>query len=258
MFEDLEYRHTAAISRNAWFLRFWSWMWKTSISNADFCKLFWGYVFAPVNLTVRAILFLPWLIVVGFKALGRKLDAWIASGPPPQPKTPEERKLSQEKEQESAAKKKAREERILGFFKWVSTQADRCVGFAQSSWPKVRFLIYGITGIFAAALAAVIVYFVIKLVELIADNAAGVGRVALEFAGIVVGAFALVAIFVLIMIFIMETRPGKAIRRFFDRVFGAFFRAMYMGLCAVKTRTCPKIELVDPQEPTAPRQTPST
>src|SRR5690348_15941122 len=56
LFDNIEYKRTARVRRDAWFMRLWSWAWDTPVENADFCKLWWGMVFMPLNFFLRVVL----------------------------------------------------------------------------------------------------------------------------------------------------------------------------------------------------------
>lgn len=242
LFDNIEYKHTARVSRDAWFMRLWAWAWETDVENADFCKLFWGISLLPLNLFLRVVLIPFVLIGIGVK----RVKAWgehrAANKPGP---TKEEIQRKKDKAVVSAAKKERREARISKFFTTVSQVADRGVGLAQKCWPVVKVIVYGVGGILALAVAALLGIGVYALVQSIIENASSVGHVVL-IVGIIVGVVAVATAIVLgIVYFLAETRAGEAVIRFFDRVFGAFFRAMFIGLCGVKSRTCPKIELIE-------------
>lgn len=52
-------RPVATVDRNAWFLRFYLWLWAADIEKVDFCRLFWGYVFAIPFLLARLLILTP-------------------------------------------------------------------------------------------------------------------------------------------------------------------------------------------------------
>lgn len=261
MFEDLEYKHTAKVSRDAWFLKLWCWAWEMEPERADFCKLFWGYVFMPLNLFIRVIGWPLYKLFLGLRAvkqwIGRKLsptdpfanmthDEWRAN-----------RKLEKLKEETNAEKKKKREERIAAFFGRVSAAADRVVGFFQATWPFTRWILYAGCFVLAAGLTGGLIWGVIELADVIIGNAAGIGHVLLIVLAIVAGLVIIVSAAVAIVWVLLDTPVGKNLKWFLKRTFGAFGSAMLTGLIAIKTRTCPKIELLE-DEDSNPHQAPST
>jgi hypothetical protein len=250
MFDDLDYRHTAAIKRDAWFLKLWCWAWEMEPESADFCKLFWGYIFLPLNFLVRIVAWPVIRIVHGLKAVFKKIGS-IGDGNLAMTTLEEsraQRDLEALKDEESEEKKKRREERIAKFFGVVGSIADRVVSFFQSTWKVTKFVFYAIIAAVMLVLAGVIVWGIVELVELIGTDVSGVLHVTLIVLAIIVSITLFVAIFTAILWTLVETPVGRALKRFFKRVFGAFGSSMYTGLVAIKTRTCPKIELVDPDE----------
>lgn len=66
-------RPVATVNRNAWFIRFYLWLWAADIEKIDFCRLFWGYVFAMPALVIKMFLypiFLLWDGLVYMKRTG--------------------------------------------------------------------------------------------------------------------------------------------------------------------------------------------
>jgi hypothetical protein len=250
LFDDIDYKHTARIPSDAWFLRFWAWMWETDIKNANFCTLFWGLlVFMPLNLFIRTICFPFYLIVVGVKkaldGIARRSLRRAANRPEP---TKEERQRQTDKEVISALKKERREERIMRFFTFVSGVADRIVGGAKRCWPVVKIIVYGVGGILAAGVAAFLLWATYLLGTLVVANSTSIGNILLIILGLIGVVLVCTGIVFGGFYLILETKAGAAIRRFFDRVFGAVFRTLWIGLCGVKGRTCPKIELIEPEK----------
>lgn len=246
MFEDLEYRHTAPIKRDAWFLKLWCWAWEMEPENADFCKLFWGYVFMPLNLFIRIVAWPIIKIIHGIKAF----FGWLGEhGENHNTITYEEHrakmKLEAVKNAENEEKKKRREDRIKAFFGHIGSAADKVVGFFQSTWVATKWIVYLIGVVLCLALAGVLIWGVVEIVGLIAGDVSGVLRVTGIVFAVIAGIVIVVAIAVGLIWAFVETPLGAALKRFFKRVFGAFGSALYTGLVAIKTRTCPKIELIE-------------
>lgn len=80
-----EYKHTLTLQRGVWFLRFYCWMWKADPSKANVCKLFWGYLFAWVSLLAR----LFWLLIWPLRRLLGRID-WEELDKPSEPKAEKE------------------------------------------------------------------------------------------------------------------------------------------------------------------------
>lgn len=246
MFKDLDYRHSAQIRRDAWFLKLWCWAWESEPESADFCKLFWGYIFMPLNFLVRVIAWPILKIINGVKWVFHKIGS-IGDDDSIMTMTHEEyvskRKLEELKDEENEEKKKRHEERLAKFFVTIAAGADRMVSFFQSTWVVTKWVFYAIIAVIMLAFAAVIVWGVVELVGLVAGDVSGVLEVTLIVLAVIAAITVSVALVTSIFWIMIETPVGRALKRFFKRIFGAFGHAMYMGLIAIKTRTCPKIEL---------------
>lgn len=252
MFEDLEYRHHAKISRDAWYLKLWCWAWWSEPENADFCKLFWGYVFLGPNIFVRIVGFPFWLMFIGVRGIVRHR---ISKRPPKEIKreTHDEfmARVRKERAEQDARvmrqreRKAAREAKVAAFFGRIGSVADRVVGAFQAGWPVLRWFFYLLTVLLAVALAGALVWGMTELVPLAAHNIGTIGRV------VGVGAVAIGGIALIIFIFgstgyfFTETEKGQETRRKVKSGGATFFHVMYVGLCAVKSRTCPKVELLE-------------
>lgn len=252
MFEDLEYRHYAKISRDAWYLKIWCWAWMSEPENADFCKLFWGFVFLPLNLFIRITAFPFWLLFRGIRAVLLWIDAKL-------PEREEEHmthqeymaKMKKEREEEEARlqkhlrRKKEREAAISAFFGRIGMVADRIVGAFQTAWPVIRWVFYLVGLVLALALAGALVWGMTMLVPLIADNLWPIAQVVLFMLGVVLALVLGITILGGTGYFFTETNKGLETRRMVKSGGSTFLHAMYVGLCAVKTRTCPKVELIE-------------
>lgn len=53
--QAMEYKHTWVIDRDSRVLRTYLWAWAGDEGCVTFCKLFWGYVFLPLNLLARLV-----------------------------------------------------------------------------------------------------------------------------------------------------------------------------------------------------------
>jgi hypothetical protein len=64
---DIEYKHEMTVDANSWFIRLYVWMWEAKRSDINFCKLFWGYfpVFFLLNLVVFQLMIRPVIWLVG-------------------------------------------------------------------------------------------------------------------------------------------------------------------------------------------------
>lgn len=56
-------RPVATVDRDAWFLRFYIWLWAADVDKVDFCRLFWGYVLAVPFFLFRFLVLIPLLLI---------------------------------------------------------------------------------------------------------------------------------------------------------------------------------------------------
>lgn len=189
-------RPVATVDRNAWYLRFYLWLWAADIEKVDFCRLFWGYVFAIPFLLVRILILVPliaiydgclWVKRTGFWKL---MDAfeWIIDRtvvpawrtfhkvikklvPEGEPKPRESKPpmriprlepvLPYRKPKPSKIStffKKMRESGGEAFLSGVGKTADKGVEVGQRVWPYAKWFFVAIGAVFAAGIALVCGY----------------------------------------------------------------------------------------------------
>lgn len=214
--------HVWTFDRSSPLIRAYLWLWEASEADINFCKLFWGTIFAPLALVIRA--------------LKGPFNWAIAHFPDPE--TAEEKHLRYLREaEESDARLKARTARgpnkmqrllsvISGFF-------DSIAGFFQSHELVLRAAGVVFAGALALAilggLVLVIVLFPMQVLIVLAWIAG---------AAVAVG-FALgVATFI--------SKWENQIGRFFKKIGRCFKTSGHFlsdGYHATKTRTCPTIKI---------------
>ncbi len=64
---DVELKHTWHVSRVAWYIRLYLWVWDQQPQDLTFCKLWWGYVFMWLGLPIKSL-------IVAIGKLVRTLD----------------------------------------------------------------------------------------------------------------------------------------------------------------------------------------
>jgi hypothetical protein len=218
----------ARVSQDAWYLRFYIWLWEADPDRVDFCKLFWGLaVFAWVGLLLKPF-------IVGGEWLGNKLDDRRRRRVQAQPELSweEKAKLRRQARAEAEARLKRRQERFERWFGWAPVLADRIVGFAQRSWPVVKWPVYGVGAILAAATVGGAGY---GLYYIATTNPAWF----LIIPGLVLGALILTGIILLV-----RTQPVAVAATNTKEVGLTFGQALSKGIHGVKSRTCPKIEII--------------
>jgi hypothetical protein len=52
---NVELKHTLTVDAKAWYIRFYIWLYEDKLDQITFCKLFWAYVFAPIVLVIRGV-----------------------------------------------------------------------------------------------------------------------------------------------------------------------------------------------------------
>lgn len=230
--EAASYRHTAHVHRDSWFMRFYCWLWAAEAEEADFCKLFWGYVLAPVGLLVRVI-FLPVVLVVrGVRALADKLSSTPPAGTPEWETYVLRQELREQRKAELSERWGRRAQVLFGF---VSRVADRVVAVAKRTWRIVRYPAYAIAAALTLAVAVGVGWLLYLFGLVLADNL-NVVLIILVIVAALVGAVggAYVAYR------LSQTRVGSGVKN------GAltFSGAIRTGALGVKARTCPRIVLV--------------
>jgi hypothetical protein len=53
---NVELKHTLTVDAKAWYIRFYVWLYEDKLDQITFCKLFWAYVFAPVVLILKGVI----------------------------------------------------------------------------------------------------------------------------------------------------------------------------------------------------------
>jgi ABC-type multidrug transport system fused ATPase/permease subunit len=224
--------HTARVHKGSWFIRLFLFMWPIRPEDVDFCKLFWGYVFAPLNLLVRFVT-LPVALLWRFVLAPRMRE-----------KERQRREMTDEEwvalRKTQRAKEKARKDRINAFFGRISGFADRfivapCKAVAATrGWTWFLRALMVVSGV---ALAGVIVWGLI----VIATHHALVYLFAAAF---LAGTLAVVGVVLTGIFFVEETPTGQAVAFHTKKGAVGFVGAIRTGFWGVKNRTCPQIELV--------------
>lgn len=248
--EAFEYRHEARVREGSWFIRLYLWAWEARIEEMDFCRLFWGYIFMPLNLLLRAIVTPFYLAFLGLRWTGRRIGLMFG------------RAMSSRSSSRAAApsvigrgvapspprKQRKRRDytRILAF---ASRAGDRVVAGSQATWRvirwPVRILLYVSAVVVAGAIVALTFYGVYWLGVLVGEVAPPVWdwiRANAPTAGLIlliaVGGLAVLGAILLGGFYAAtETPVGPAVR---TTTLG-FFGMMRTGFYGVKSRTCPRI-----------------
>lgn len=232
---EINYRHTARVSEDSWFIRLYLWLWAADVEEVDFCRLFWGYVFAVPNVLVRIVGYVPWKVG---SAIGRRLRDWWGTIEQP---TPREEELWRE---ERAAKRHLRKATWSDRLSFVSATADKVVGFFQATWPVLKWPVVGLGVLFVGAMLAFAGYLLYLLGAEIVEHWDGFLLSLLRGLLILAISLLIASTLAFVIYFFSETRPGKAFRTGVKDSTLTFGGALRTGARGVKSRTCPKIEVV--------------
>lgn len=234
---EIDYKHTWVLPRRSLVVRFYMWLWDASPSQVNFCKLFWGYLFAVPALLFRLFAF-PF--VVAATEL-RKLM------PPPKKLTEEEHEAREARRLVRVAR---RDERAQRWLDHISAAGVRLVWAITFLW---RFLRYPFMAVFWGANLVCLAY----LLYLMGTTWRNTTVDILLYTGIFAGVLIFVALPLAVgfgalvergkldwVITSVEwTAPRVLIAAGAPFVF--FFWVMKMGFISVKSNTCPRIELKD-------------
>lgn len=232
---DITYKHTARVKADSWFIRFYRWLWEADLDQVDFCRLFWGYVFAIPNLIVRAVGYLPYKLglVIAEKTEDRR-KSWKL--------TPSDEAAIRARARLRRAERKQMFEK---FFSRVGAMADKVVASGKAIWPVARYPVYAVASIIGAALVCLVGVGLYELVLLIIKNSTDVLHVVFVVLMSIAGIALLVSLVIGFTWFFVDTRYGKQVRTGTKGGFLTFTGAIRTGFFGIKSRTCPKIEIVD-------------
>lgn len=231
------------VPASTWWLRAWQFLYGKN-TKATLCRLFWGFVFyIPVALGL-GLLFavVSPFIWVGDKfkeakqARRRRRATMVHSGEywAKRTKVQEQEKIAKEKWNARGAK----------FLDWWGVFSDRWIGRFQFLWRYVKWPVTIIFYIVLAAIAIAIIGVILwALYQFVTEVAPW------TIIGIVVGGLVLAVGMLWVMSLIVKTAPvqsaGTVIGAKVDAGAMTFFGMIREGYYAVKTRTCPVIDVVE-------------
>lgn len=222
----VDYKHTLILPRDSVVIRFYMWLWHANPRQVNFCKLFWGYIFAIPALIVRAV---AWPFVKAGRAAAKRL--------------PHE----EDRSPESYARAARREQLAQRSLQRIENGGVRVVMVFSAVW---RYLRYPVVVVCGLAVFGVLVFLVYQLSTAWADVTVKV----LLFAGgflLFVGLVAVPLAFGIMALaergrldWVGRSAPRVLIAAVAPFVF--FFWVMKMGFLSVKSNTCPRVELSEP------------
>ena len=211
----VELKHTITVPHNAWFMRLYRrvWSFTDEPSNPTFCSLFWGYLLMPLGLLLWVVLFCT-LIPVAAAAdyvVEHKTKAPSALG-------------GEVKKQPS---------RLLRAFTVLAARIKFAWDFAC---PVLRVVGWGLVACAGLAALGGSGYGIYLLAPLVGSNVLPI----LMWIGFVLGGFLTIAILLWVGCAItnkwhLVARLGASLK--------TFGHVMAIGYVAVKSNTCPRIEL---------------
>jgi hypothetical protein len=235
---EITYKHTARVKADSWFIKFYLWLWEADLETVDFCKLFWGYLFAVPNLLVQVIGYLPYKLGIAIADSTRdRRESWKL--------TPADEAAIRAR---SRARRVERKQKFDSFFGRVSATADRVVAAAKAAWPVAKYPVYAVASIAAAVLVCLFGVGVYLLAALVIANLNSVAHVLLFLLITLAAGALLIGIGCGTAWFIMDTRYGKQLRTGTKSGFLTFGGVMRTGFFGIKSRTCPKVEIVGSDE----------
>lgn len=233
----MEPRFTWQLREDAWYVRFYLWLWLASPRDVNFCKLFWAYVFVIPGLILHGLwAAAEWLSKIG--AAGRERRALAKAKEENEPYVPPEPKGPNFMQR---------------YLDWIGEVASKLVMKLTPNPATKRVLgIVGMALMVALGIAVIVVFFYfliawwsttrwILLVAAVLLAAVLLGILTanlLERAGF--------------FTWLEQRPPGnhrffRGIASFFrgiGRGIKEFFHVMGLGFHAVKSNTCPKVEIV--------------
>lgn len=215
--KTVEYKHTVELDASSKTVRFYLWLWQASPSQINLCKIFWGYVFFWLALTLHGI---AWVIrKMEVRRWKRQELVAERAFKINEPILIKERKL-----REPSKLLDSIEMTFLKVSMWFS-----------SHWHWMRWIWFALLGAFLIILVLVLIALIVmfwKFVLILLAWLVGTLTAGFIISGIAVllekkGAFG---------------KVGEQAGHSFERVLG-FFRLLWKGAKAVKYRTCPEIKI---------------
>lgn len=230
MFYDDSHQLHARVSEDAWYLRFYLWVWGAERSRVDFCKLFWGVlVFGWFGLLIKPFVVVGERLGDYFRAKERaRIDKAEAEWDPAA--YAKERDAQRKRDEE---RRQRRAERFERWFGWAPVLADRVVSFFQRAWPVLRWPLFALGGLLGLAALGAVGYLLYLLAVTAPEYYLIVPLGILLGGGIVLG-----------IVKLAGTDPVQAAGIHTKEVGLTFGQAISKGVHGIKNRTCPKIEII--------------
>lgn len=224
-----QYKHTWTLPADSRMLRMYGWMWKAEPEGTTFCKLFWGYIFAPVNLVAR----LFWALLWPLRAVLRPVGRWMKE---------EAAKAESEEKRKKRQPKPPKDEipgRIADFFaRPLTRRIAKIVGICL-------LIPLALVGLAAFVIAGYYVYLGVPLLVTWFLHTDAWVVVVTVLASIAAWLLIVGALMGLNTLFDLDTRWKQRKKRRAEAGKLTFGQLLYHGAVAVKANTCPRIEVKD-------------
>lgn len=203
-------RYHVSLDAESRIIRFYLWLYEASPNRINTCKLFWGYVLAPLFLVLRGV----------FEAGAFVVDLFPKR---PEPSLDERLAVIKERSEDRAARLRRRAEQGPGRFEhWL----ENIGGFLSTAWFKLQ---KPITWIGIAIGVAIIVGAAGVLIYILVTEPMAFLVGVLLIVGVLAIAFLIMALFT----WLDSTGKGAAGMDRFGRTMKACFRAVHDHTCAV-------------------------
>lgn len=220
----MEYKHKWELDKSSKLIRFYLWVWETDESMINFCKLFWGVLFAPLALLVLK----PacWVLV--------SISDWY------------NRRSAKRREQRISKSLLEADQEPFGAPAVPPRSPSKVLVAIEHFFLKIgmffkataRFWRYVSWVVMTAFIVFAVTFVIYEIANHFTDFINGVLWVALMAVCV-----SIIALFVGLMIVLAERGTfGGPIQRVNRSWFG-FWRIMGQGYKAVKTNTCPQVVL---------------
>jgi hypothetical protein len=214
----MEYKHTITVSKDAWFIRLYCWLWEARASDINICKLFWGYVFFLPGLLFYTLIVIP----------ARRIDLWHYKRKSSEPIRPYV---------EPVKKEHPVMQRILGAISFSFAKVASIIGafwYHISKYKKLNQFLAKALICIAAGISIVLIGVLLY-----------VAAINVTITALILGG--LIALFVAVVLALaldsigFYSKAGRVIKTGGS----GFFSVLFSGLKAVKSNTCPQVKVID-------------
>jgi hypothetical protein len=258
---NVELKHTLTVDAKAWYIRFYVWLYGGKLNEITFCKLFWAYVFVPIILPLNYVL-------LGIYAIKDSAQAFAKRERKPKPiQSPKAPKLVRPKRKSTPwqmaflhAVEITGSKTVMAFQSvghtlspiWSFTKSQLfgrilltlgtligigicagIVGVVVAFWSTTQYLVYGLLAMTAIA---VLIYLLLRKGFVFIGNNLKKTEPFFEW---------LDRSLIRVGYFLRLDKFGLGV----EKTGVGLFTAMKIGYVAVKSNTCPRIEVLGAPKP---------